>query len=43
MEILYNETYGNLQFIHQNLARLEYCKNENDAQEVYRAIYDTLE
>uniref|UniRef100_A0A0N5CD05 Golgi SNAP receptor complex member 2 n=1 Tax=Strongyloides papillosus TaxID=174720 RepID=A0A0N5CD05_STREA len=43
MEILYNETYGNLQFIHQNLARLEYCKNENDAQEVYRAIYDTLD
>uniref|UniRef100_A0A0K0EID0 Golgi SNAP receptor complex member 2 n=1 Tax=Strongyloides stercoralis TaxID=6248 RepID=A0A0K0EID0_STRER len=43
MEILYNETYGNLQFIHQNLGRLEYCKDESDAQEVYRAIYDTLD
>uniref|UniRef100_A0A0N4Z0N8 Golgi SNAP receptor complex member 2 n=1 Tax=Parastrongyloides trichosuri TaxID=131310 RepID=A0A0N4Z0N8_PARTI len=43
METLHNETYGNLQFIHQNLAKLEYCRNENEAQEVFRAIYDTLD
>uniref|UniRef100_A0AC35TJU4 Golgi SNAP receptor complex member 2 n=1 Tax=Rhabditophanes sp. KR3021 TaxID=114890 RepID=A0AC35TJU4_9BILA len=43
MESLHHETFANIQFLHTQLAQLDGCTNENQAQTFYRPIYDTID